>query len=139
MDAGRLKDCDSPEVDVGVGSGSSGRRGHPDADADRQRGGSEDFAANGKKNRGDDESCCMRVDVGIRLSPFILLLLFIYVNLLNYVDRGLVAGVLPTYCVSCPSLMNNTECGGHRSCEWETVVRIVPCSSRCLFFLLSFR
>ena len=56
---------------------------------------------------------------GIHLSPGILLLVFVYANLLNYVDRGLVAGVLPTYCVACTKLENRTGCSSHHSCEWN--------------------
>jgi MFS transporter, Spinster family, sphingosine-1-phosphate transporter len=34
--------------------------------------------------------------IGFALSPLQLLLHFVFVNMLNYVDRGVVAGVLPT-------------------------------------------
>ena len=54
----------------------------------------------------------------MHLQPALLLLIFVYANLLNYVDRGLIAGVLPTYCVACQNLANSTGCMEHRSCEW---------------------
>jgi hypothetical protein len=37
--------------------------------------------------------------------------------------RGLVAGVLPTYCVSCTDLISADNCQSHRSCEWDISVR----------------
>ena len=65
-------------------------------------------------------TCCRCSGFGCQLSPFLLLLVFIYVNLLNYVDRGLVNGVLPTYCVNCPHQNSSIECSTQRSCMWET-------------------
>jgi hypothetical protein len=66
-----------------------------------------------------DIICCRCSGFGCQLSPFLLLLVFIYVNLLNYIDRGLVNGVLPTYCVNCPDQNSSIECNIHRSCMWD--------------------
>jgi hypothetical protein len=56
---------------------------------------------------------------GIRLSSWTLLTLFIYCNLLNYVDRGLVNGMLPQYCVNCQTRTDAQGCRAMASCEWR--------------------
>jgi hypothetical protein len=75
-----------------------------------------------KDDDNDDDNevaCCRCTGFGLQLSPFVLLLIFIYVNLLNYIDRGLVNGVLPTFCVNCPDQNKSIECLAHRSCAWN--------------------
>jgi hypothetical protein len=72
------------------------------------------------EDKGGDITCCRCRGFGCQLSPFLLLLVFIYVNLLNYIDRGLVNGVLPTYCVNCPDQNSSIDCSTHRSCMWDS-------------------
>ena len=55
----------------------------------------------------------------MRLSSWALVSIFIYVNLLNYVDRGLVNGMLPEYCVNCLTKTDAPGCRGAVSCEWH--------------------
>ena len=87
-------------------------------------------------NKDEDGSfaCCRCSGFGMHLSPFLLLLVFIYVNLLNYIDRGLVNGVLPTYCVNCPDQNSSMDCSSHRSCAWDQTAGTLHDDSN-LFFL----
>ena len=89
-----------------------------------------------RRDQDEDEVLCCRCNgFGLRLSPFLLLLIFIYVNLLNYVDRGLVNGVLPTYCVKCPDQNSSIECSSHRSCMWDRAQGTVLVDSKDVNFL----
>jgi hypothetical protein len=56
---------------------------------------------------------------GIRLSSWALVTIFIYCNLLNYLDRGLVNGMLPQYCVNCQTRTDAQGCRAMVSCEWR--------------------
>ena len=66
---------------------------------------------------------CTVQGCGVQLSPLLLLLLFIYVNLLNYIDRGLVNGVLPKYCINCPDRADQLACELQPSCAWDPTAR----------------
>jgi len=65
-----------------------------------------------------EKMCCTLERRGLRLSPWLLVCIFIYCNLLNYVDRGLVNGMLPHYCVDCLSRTDAESCGETTSCNW---------------------
>lgn len=58
--------------------------------------------------------CCVREGWGVKLSPWVVLVVFVYCNMLNYIDRGLVNGVLPKYCVNCPDRQLETACNASR-------------------------
>jgi len=84
----------------------------------------DDGAAEGGGRRqheaaGDGVWCFAVERRGVRLSSWALVSIFIYVNLLNYVDRGLVNGMLPEYCVNCLTKTDAPGCRGAVSCEWH--------------------
>jgi len=84
---------------------------------------------------GGDEAgtgCCAVERRGLRLSPWALVGIFIYVNLLNYVDRGLVNGMLPKYCVNCNTRPDEDTCAATVSCEWRANATS-PAASSCAF------
>lgn len=66
-----------------------------------------------------ETGCCSMERGGLRLSSWVLVSIFIYINLLNYVDRGLVNGMLPKYCVNCLTKMDKNSCATTASCEWR--------------------
>jgi hypothetical protein len=70
--------------------------------------------------RGGTVAMCAAERGGIRLSPCVLVSIFIYCNMLNYVDRGLVNGTLPEYCVDCRTKPDELSCRKENSCDWQT-------------------
>ena len=105
-------------------------RAGPRADGARSSGGEDSRAAAGGDERAPglagmecvpaDGFWCFALERrGIRLSSWTLLTIFIYCNLLNYVDRGLVNGMLPQYCVNCQTRTDAQGCRAMASCEWR--------------------
>ena len=66
-------------------------------DARDKRGGDAKSGHAGASNQGEEPEGNGWCPVGIHLPPKVLLFVFIYANLLNYIDRGLVMGSLPEF------------------------------------------
>ena len=60
-----------------------------------------------------------KVGAGRKLPPWLLVAIFIYCNLLNYVDRGIVNAMLPQYCVDCRAQPDAESCNAVALCDWQ--------------------
>ena len=106
------------EAAAGPALRRTGRRGGANA----QEGADSRCEEDGTVGEGGHDTgvgCCAVERGGLRLSPWALVGIFIYVNLLNYVDRGLVNGMLPEYCVDCIARTDEDSCVAVNSCEWH--------------------
>ncbi|KAJ1471855.1 major facilitator superfamily domain-containing protein [Baffinella frigidus] len=97
---GAVNQGEARKGDAGGGDAGSGNMGAVHHSEDREGSG----------------GCCR-----IHLSPKVLLAVFIYANLLNYIDRGLVMGALPEFCVNCVDEHIFSDCAAQRSCLWTNV------------------
>ena len=117
-----LEDMAADSLDAGC-SGDAAAAAHTDASdlpAEQRTRRRAPGKVGAGRNAHSSDWCCAMGRGGWKLPPWLLVAIFIYCNLLNYVDRGIVNAMLPQYCVDCRAQLDAESCNADALCEWQT-------------------